>query len=177
MSYRTRVNDVQIFGNNEEYPEWLEFIRSQGIEIDEEGCYDGDITDFYGAVTAAEKIVRRVMDHRKAGWDAKKAQIESVLSRDPENQWALERKANLTRSYFDFSGFEKYIYGDHTYRETILDVLFQIVNESYAFYPYVLYLACQDQLELKDVMSEPDGNVRIRNYAFKPGMSAHVHAG
>ena len=34
MSYRTYVEGVQIFGNNEGYNEWIEFIRSQGIKID-----------------------------------------------------------------------------------------------------------------------------------------------
>ena len=39
MSYRTTVNGMQIFGNNETYPEWDEFIRSQGIAIGEDGDY------------------------------------------------------------------------------------------------------------------------------------------
>ena len=50
MSYRIRVNGVQIFGNNESYPEWEEFIRSQGIEIGEEGNYEGGDNRFYGDV-------------------------------------------------------------------------------------------------------------------------------
>ena len=41
MSYCTYINGTQIFGNNEYYPEWIEFIRKQGIEVDEEGGYDG----------------------------------------------------------------------------------------------------------------------------------------
>ena len=45
MAYRTRVNGVQIFGNNEYYEEWAEFLKSKGIEIDEDGCYDGEIDD------------------------------------------------------------------------------------------------------------------------------------
>lgn len=181
MSYRTTVNGVQIFGNNETYPEWDEFIRSQGMSIGDEGEYDGEITDFYGAVTTIEKIVRGLMDERKADWEKEKYRIEQVLKNDPGNHWATDRKANLTRSYFDFSGFEKYLYGDGTYREAHLDILFQIVQESYAFYPYTFYLACRDQLDLKDplkeTITEPGGCIRIRNYVFKPGMSAHVHAG
>ena len=38
MSYRTSVNGVQIFGNNEYYKEWTDFLKSKGIEIDEDGC-------------------------------------------------------------------------------------------------------------------------------------------
>jgi hypothetical protein len=41
MSYRTKVNGVQVFGNNESYPEWIEFIRSQKIDVDDEKCYKG----------------------------------------------------------------------------------------------------------------------------------------
>jgi hypothetical protein len=37
MSYRTEVEGFQIFGNNEYYKEWIEFISSEGIEVDEEG--------------------------------------------------------------------------------------------------------------------------------------------
>lgn len=36
MSYRTYVNNEQVFGNNEYYQEWEEFITSKGIETDEE---------------------------------------------------------------------------------------------------------------------------------------------
>lgn len=25
MAYRTYINDVQVFGNNEDYPEWIEY--------------------------------------------------------------------------------------------------------------------------------------------------------
>ena len=35
MSYRTYVNDTQIFGNNECYPEWINYIKSKGIEVGE----------------------------------------------------------------------------------------------------------------------------------------------
>ena len=45
MSYRTYVNNIQIFGNDESFKEWFLFLESQGIEIDEEGHYDGYISD------------------------------------------------------------------------------------------------------------------------------------
>lgn len=50
MSYRTKVNGVQIFGNNEIYPEWIEFVISQGIEIKEDGIYRGETTDLQGRI-------------------------------------------------------------------------------------------------------------------------------
>ena len=37
MSYRTRINNIQIFGNDECYPEWMDFLKSKDIEIDEDG--------------------------------------------------------------------------------------------------------------------------------------------
>ena len=42
MSYRTYVNDVQVFGNDEYYSEWIEFIKAQGIDVNEEWYVDWD---------------------------------------------------------------------------------------------------------------------------------------
>lgn len=42
MSYRTYVNDVQVFGNDEYYSELIEFIKAQGIDVNEEGYVDWD---------------------------------------------------------------------------------------------------------------------------------------
>ena len=39
MSYRTYVNDTQIFGNHEHYPEWINYIKSKGIEVGENDSY------------------------------------------------------------------------------------------------------------------------------------------
>ena len=41
MSYRTNVNGKQIFGNNEWYDEWGEYLISKGIKISDEGLYKG----------------------------------------------------------------------------------------------------------------------------------------
>lgn len=176
MSYRTRVNDFQIFGNNEQYDEWDEFIRSQGITIGPEGDYDGEIHDFYGAVLALESIVKRLMSERKSEWAQNKNRVEKILGSDPENAWALRQKANLTRSYLDFSGFEKDL---DAKEESLLDILFQISHEGIVFYPFAFWLACRDSVELAEtgIMRDQDGTYRIRNYKFKPGMSATVHAG
>ncbi len=50
MSYRTYVNGVQIFGNNDSYDEWFEFLRKEGVKIGSDGEYDGYITDVDGAL-------------------------------------------------------------------------------------------------------------------------------
>lgn len=174
MSYRTTINGIQIFGNNESYAPWDEYIRSQGIEISEEGYYEGDITDFHGAVIAIETIVKDLMAERKSDWDKIKHRIEKILAEDPDNEWALKQKSILTRSYLDFSHYEKDIFEHH---DSILDTLFLIADTAYVFFPYILYTACRDQLERLDPMQEPDGTFRIHNFKFKPGQAAHVKAG
>lgn len=65
MSYRTNIEDVQIFGNNEYYPEWIDFIQSQGIEVDNEGNYSGEIHDFMGMLTTIETIVLNIEEERQ----------------------------------------------------------------------------------------------------------------
>ena len=65
MSQRTYVNDVQIFGNNEYYPEWIEFIKTQGIDVDEDGNYEGEITDFMAGLECVESIVLRMEKERQ----------------------------------------------------------------------------------------------------------------
>ena len=34
MSYRTYIEDKQIFGNNECYKDWIVFIKYKNIEVD-----------------------------------------------------------------------------------------------------------------------------------------------
>lgn len=60
MSFRTYVNDVPIFGNNQFYKEWNEFLQRNGILPDDDGLYDGYITDFSGALETIEKIVMNI---------------------------------------------------------------------------------------------------------------------
>lgn len=57
MSYRTYVESAQIFGNNEYYDKWINFIIKEGIKVDEDGCYDGYISDIQGAVEVIEEII------------------------------------------------------------------------------------------------------------------------
>ena len=35
MAYRIYINDIQLCGNNEYYPEWITYIRSKGINVGE----------------------------------------------------------------------------------------------------------------------------------------------
>lgn len=61
MAYRTRVDGYQIFGNNDYFEEWAEFIRSNGIEISEEGIYEGEITDVQGMFDVIDKITKKLI--------------------------------------------------------------------------------------------------------------------
>ena len=64
MSYHTWINGEEIFGNNEYYDEWIDFIKSKGIEVDEDGCYEGEINDVQGIFETVDKITRRLIDER-----------------------------------------------------------------------------------------------------------------
>lgn len=152
MSYRISVNGTQLFGNNENYPEWDAYVRSQGIEPDTDGAYDGDLKDFHAGVLALEACVKRLMAERKADAHA-------------------DRKFG---SYFDFSEYERWI-GENI--QTVFDVCWEIASMGYAFMPFAFWMACRDMVEPMDPETEPDGALRVRKYRFKEGCTAHVHAG
>lgn len=126
MSYRTRVNGHQIFGNNECYSEWLTFIKSQGIEINEEGNYEGEITDFMAALEAIEKITMQLHHDREGLFDFTWVP-ENVDKEDPSDK----------------------------YRSSLFDEEIDMVRHSYALLPYQFFLACQDILERGDMYKIP----------------------
>ena len=64
MSYHVYIDNVQLFGNDEDIPAWNEFIKSQGIEIDEATHeYEGEITDFMGMIECLEFIVQNIQSN------------------------------------------------------------------------------------------------------------------
>lgn len=174
MSYRTRVNDMQIFGNNESHPEWDKYIQSQGIEIGPEGQYDGEIRDFHEALVACEDIAKRLMKERQEEDKSLAAHLEKALARDPGNEHAAKRLEQLHRSYFDLSGYQKWL-DDGT--QSLFDINWEIATSAYAFLPFTLYMACRDLVEQCGPEENTEGLYRIRKFRFKDGASAHVHAG
>ena len=64
MSYRTYINGTQVFGNNDFYQEWTDFLQSKGIEIDEDGLYDGYIDDLQGMFNVIDRITQKLIDER-----------------------------------------------------------------------------------------------------------------
>lgn len=160
MSYRTYVEGVQIFGNNECYPEWIEFVKSQGITVDEEGCYSGEIKDFMGALSVIETIVLRKNKERE--------------------EFKMEYNGNMAGkpilSLFDFTNtpnvLERQSPNDR-YNNSLLDELMTIIDTSYAFMPYAFYLACEDKLEPDKVFST-EGHFYC--YKLKEGLTLDVEA-
>ena len=155
MSYRTCVNGEQIFGNGEYYPEWIEFIKSQGIEVDEDGQYEGDISDFMGALVTIENIVMQLNKERE----------ERKKDCDGKSRLPIE-------SLFDFSNIPKKV-GDQKYETSVFDELIQTIDSSYAFMPYVFYQACEEQLVRDHIYTTPN---HFFCYKLKDGEKIHIRA-
>ena len=163
MSYRTKINNVQIFGNNEYYPEWIEFIKSQGIAVGEDGDYDGEIVDVMNALKVIENIVLRIeKEYREDGISP--YDTHRIVSQDGSSYTSL----------FDFSQvYDKILQEDKTSRP-LTDQLLEIQKNSYMFMPLAFLNACGDCVK-EDWSSITDG--RLYNYSLVDGKKIHVHAG
>ena len=129
MSYRTKVNGVQIFGNNEYYKEWTDFLKSKGIEIDEDGCYDGEIDDIMGMFEVIDKITKMIIEKRHK-------EVEKGL-KDFKNE-PLREMTDLSKS----------MWLDN--KTPILMFNREMIENAYCFLPYQVYLAVQDKIEKTD---------------------------
>lgn len=130
MSYRTYINNTQVFGNNECYPEWITYMESKGITVGVDGDYDGEIDDFMEALDVIEAIVIRLETERR------------------------ERKKNgeefFSQSIFNLGN----IYDDvveHPAEESLLDKEFYYLKNGYMFMPYAFYKACENIIEYKGI--------------------------
>ena len=100
MSYRTYINNTQVFGNTECYPEWIKYVESKGITVGEEGNYEGELDDFMEALDVVESIVMRLESERRER--KKKGEkfcsqsifdlrdIYNEVVEDPEEHWEYE---------------------------------------------------------------------------------------
>lgn len=157
MSYRTYIDEEQIFGNNDYFKEWEEFIKSQGIEIDEEGCYSGDITDVQGLFETIDKITRNMIKEFHA-------KVESG-----EKNWKAEPYKELT----DLS--DSMWLNDDT---PILMFNNQIIQEHYVFLPYQAYLILKDKIEHTDGYTKDGVEWGYwYSYKLKEGLKIHVSGG
>lgn len=168
MAYRTTVNGVQLFGNNESYPQWLDFIKSCGIAVGEEGQYDGEIADFMAAMDVCERIVLSIETERD---ETRQKLSQSCRRRDAETEAWLDRHA---RSLFDLSEIKQEVMDGQgkALATRLFDALYDLTETGYLFIPMALFRACRNDLELD--LGNPN---RFRAYRLKPGRVIRVHAG
>lgn len=167
MSYRTYVEDVQIFGNNEYYPEWIEFIKSQGINVDDECCYEGEIHDFMGALVTIEKIVMRLYQEKEKLISQLGGKLGNKKMHGLFDFTHIVDKI-AKNNQVDENGNRLFEYGD-----SLFDEICDIVNQSYAFMPYTFFLACKDKLIAVESYSTQD---HFDCYKIKDGESIHIKA-
>ena len=169
MAYRTYVNGVQIFGNDDHYPEWIGFVRSQGLAVDGDDCYRGEITDVMGAIEACESIVMRIEDERRA----ERERLAVEKDEDPEIQQLLEARAT---SQFDLTEIYARVLAqkDAKYGLSLFDRLLNVTRNGYMFVPYALYRACGEHVEFDDGARM---RKRLNVLRLKPGHTIPVWAG
>ncbi len=157
MSYRTRINDTQIFGNNEFYQEWADFLSSKGIEVNEEGLYDGYIDDLQGMFDVIDRITRKLINDRH----------EEVLK--GEKDW----QGNPYRELTDLS---KSMW--LTNNTPLLMYNMQMIEHAYCFLPYQVFKAVEDIIEKSDkpYVSEDGKEWYFCSYKLKAGKKIHVYA-
>lgn len=174
MSYRTYVNGVQLFGNNDCYPEWIEFIKSQGIEVNERCGYFGEVKDFMAMLQVVEQITLRIEKDRRL---MKKELMKALKTLPEENRKeAYAKFAPQVKSIFDLTSIPNELENDKKndkFVTSLFDELTEYIRSGYAFLPYQLYLACKDKLEQADVFST-DGHFEC--YRLKDGETIHVRA-
>lgn len=127
---------TRFFSNNETYPEWNAFIESQGITIDEEYCYNGEIKDIMQAITVLERITLRLHQERleqmKQGIKAKNIFDLTHIPEELENQPSGDK-----------------------FNNSLLDMLNDITKNGYMFLPQILLNVCKDKLEKMPPFSTP----------------------
>ena len=126
MSYRTCIDEEQIFGNNEYYEEWIEFIKNQGITVGEDGEYEGETVDVEGLFKTIDKIARRLMKERHE----RVVKGEKGFKGEP-----IHELADLSNSMFLSD------------RDPILLFNLEMVKNAYIFLPYTVYNILRDKLE------------------------------
>jgi len=147
MSYRTYIENTQVFGNNDYYKEWADFIESQGIKIDEDGAYDGEITDAQGMFDVINKITKELIKERHK-------QVE-------------KGETCFGKPYKELADLTDLIHED----ENILFSNMYMINHTYCFLPYQVYKAVEDKLE--EFKPRPYTSI----ITLKPNVKIHVSAG
>ena len=156
MAYRTYVNGRQIFGNNDYYEDWIDFLKSKGINIDEDGIYRGEIDDVMGMFSVIDKITRELINERHE--EVKKGRVN--FDGKP-----LTELADLSDSMW------------LTGNTPVLMFNKQMVEHAYCFLPYQVYMAVQDKIEETDNIRDGNGiDWMLCTYKIKDGEKIEVSA-
>ena len=177
MSYRTYINGVQVFGNGEYYQEWLDFVRSKGIKVDEEQGYEGDIVDFMEALDVVESITLRLNRERNKHIQLLTKALGANISPNLVGE--------IPKNLFDMTNIPKKIdpdcsitleesIGKSRYGTSLLDELMNTIDNAYAFLPYSFYKACESVLERTNVFSS---DRHFHCFKVKEGEKIHIKAG
>lgn len=173
MSYRTYVEGTQVFGNNEYYPEWIEFIKEQGIEVSDECIYEGEIKDFMKALQVIENIVLRLEKEKRERNEKLEKEMEEKNFSEEEKAFARTKIYGI-KSIFDWKNtFDKVTNNNDKYGLSLLDELISIIDESYAFLPYQFLKACEGKIE-RDKCFSTDQHFNC--YKIKENESIYVRA-
>lgn len=126
MSYKTYVNGTQIFGDNESYPEWINYIKSKGIEVGKYDSYTGELDNFMEALDVIESIVIKL---------------------------EKERRVFHLKSIFDLGEIYNAVAAGQN-DESLLDKEIEYVDNAYMFLPYAFLKACEDIVEYTGISVE-----------------------
>ena len=164
MGYRTYIEDVQIFGNGEGYKLWFDFLKAEGIEVSEEGFYDGYITNVMGALETIDKIIFQLEEERR--------KLINMYKCDKDNIDAPRSLFDFTDK-FDFILKEKKFDHDHTYDNSLTDLMFEAKKYGYAFMGCTFLEACKEKIEREEPFSTPG---HFNCYKIKENEKIHVYA-
>lgn len=153
MSYRTKVNGTQIFGNNEWYEEWGEYLISKGIDIDDEGLYEGELDDFMEALEVIEKITMNIEAERR------------------ERKKAGEKF--FSQSIFDNGDIYNSLINDDKHYESLFDKEIEIIKCGYMFLPIQFFKAYKDIIEFEGLGL----GKHVYKYKLREGCKIKVSAG
>ena len=180
MGYRTYVEDTQVFGNNEFYPEWIEFLKKQGVEVDEDCLYDGYITDVMGAIDVIETIIIRLETEAREKHEQlvnagayDKATDKKKREKVRELFWDTDSLFNFTSNYDQWQGLKKMSHNDRL-MSSLTDEMIRVVNNGYVFISYMFVQAIKDKVELDNPFAVPG---HLYCYKLKEGEKIHVHGG
>lgn len=159
MSYRTVIENEQIFGNNEYYSDWIDFVKSNGIVVDEDDCYEGDITDVEGMFKVIDRITRKIIAD----------QHERVV----RNEKTLTNKGDIQpcREMTDFS--DSIWLSDNT---PLLMSNRMIMEESYFFIPYILFNAVKGKIVPCEPYKDDTVEWYCCSFKIKDGEKIHIRA-